>query len=133
MGKHLLAIRVDQRMYRDSLTFQLDDAAFHALVGKRALPPHIYAYHYSSNRQWEQVLKLPEYTSPTYRSVLTEVEIAFSAHGACRRCDRIPADGLWQGKLYREDLHRLFPYKGYICEQCAQQMEEETGEKGIWI
>lgn len=132
-GRHLLAIRVGDHLYRDSLNHLMDDEEFDALLDGRDLPPNILAYHYYGESQWAEVLKLPEYNPPTCRSVLVEVEIAFAPRGACRVCERVPADGLWQGKRWREYDQRVYPYRAYVCEQCAQQMEEDTASTGRWI
>src|SRR5690348_14490456 len=105
MGKHLLAIMVDGQTYRDQEFNQLDDEGLAFLLNGKALPSGFLAYHYFGEKQWAEVLKLPTYDTlsryPSY-SLLVELEIALSAHGACRRCERVPADGLWQGKRYRD-------------------------------
>ncbi len=137
MGKHLCGKQVNGTMYRDSLMHEMDGATFHALTDGHSLPEGYSIYHYSSDLQWERVLQLPVYDDFD-TSIRMEIEILLSPFGACRRCRIVPADGLWQGRFpiiheMTGSLIRTSPYKGYICEQCADNLEWETHVRGTWI
>lgn len=137
MGKHLVAQIIDGKMYRDDESFVIEDEELHELTSKKLLPPLVHIYHYQSELQWERVLDLPVYKGYDH-TLLSELHIYMSEYGRCRRCQYIPADGLWQGRFpiihsRTGSLERTSPYKGYICEQCAQQLEWETGIRGKWV
>lgn len=56
-----------------------------------------------------------------------------AAYGVCRWCGEDPADGLWEGKIWNPDNTRIIPYRGYVCEQCANNHTDETGHAGRWV
>lgn len=137
MGKHLVAKIIDGQMYRDDESWAMSDEEFHELTDKQLLPPLVSIYHKQSEWQWQRVLELPVYQGHDH-TLLGELQIYMSRFGRCRRCWNIPADGLWQGRFpiingSTGALERTSPYKGYICEQCAQQLEEDSGIKGHWL
>lgn len=136
--KHIFATVIAGVRYRDPMNQGLGDEEFETLTGKKGLPSYIKAYHYVDAEQWAGIEAMPVYEAE--RSLAAEMRIYASDHGACRICDWVPADGLWQGK--RVDWNRtsgvtgaalVRPYRGYVCEQCAANMEEESGEAGQWI
>lgn len=126
---HLLAIRNNGQTYRDMNA--LNDAELEMIAGhEKGLPRGVVVYHQGSTN-WDAVLALPEYHSAENESVSDVVAIYQSEHGACRQCHSAPAVGLFvgkfadysQGEVKTNRPARLRPYRGYICESCANEME----------
>lgn len=134
--KHLFAKWVDGQIYRDHANDYVHDGTLQEILNGKLMPDGYECYHYSSERQWEAVLALPEYKN-TDMPVWVEAHIANSKYGICRRCRMQPADGLFKGRFPIHNdwgaLLRTSPYKGYVCEQCAQNLEEETTVRGVWL
>lgn len=75
----------------------LDDAAADTLLRVRAgkKPRRIY--------EWDGIYLYDEH-----------------GHGLCRICGKVPAETLVRGR--REYLDEVRPYRGYTCEQCADNL-----------
>lgn len=138
IGDHFFAVRRrDQTFYRDHERETVGDREFYRILNQKALPEGFYAYHYFGVDQWTLLLTFP--IVPGELCIRMQVEILNSVYGRmCRRCRMQPAEGLWQGRFpivnhMTDILIRTSPYKGYICEQCAQHLEEETRYKEQWL
>lgn len=136
-GDHLCALREEGKTFRDEAHLGFRDEEMERILNGKPCPPGFVIYHYSNPLQWAEVLKLPVYYRGDQMNVRTQIEVLNSDHGICRRCRMQPADGLFQGRYpIMNDfggLIRTSPYKGYVCEQCAQGLEEETETRGRWL
>lgn len=64
--------------------------------------------------------KAKEYAKEFYIAY-TEEDSPF---GMCRICNNIPASGMVKGTRYVPEVNiKPMPYKGYVCEQCAGNLE----------
>jgi len=135
-GKHILAVSVEGVRYRD--TEELSDNELEEILGKNYLPSQYVAFHWNCDEQWKEVLKLPIFRHRGEPTLAMQLRIDLSPYGECRKCRQQPADGLYKGRypIINENtgsLVRTSLYRSYICEQCADNIAEESGVKGTWI
>lgn len=154
MATHIFGTRTRGQAMR--FVGEFEDKVYQVLVRER-LPPGWAAWH-SDSTDYEQAKgkliitrdewsirhdRKPAKSDPdSYQDpcpILRELAVARelarleaeSPYGLCRVCGKVVAAGLYQG-LYRDSDGRRRPYRGYVDEQCADQMAEDTGHRGRW-